>query len=288
MSSSPSKNSAERRGLIYGLFWSFGFLVAWFLSATSQNRGPSARSDRDPLPERVPSQSSSAVFAIPRPSVQASNSQEHDNTPPRKKWRDILGTLSTIVLLVANIILALATMKQVSLLGEQLETTQAAIVNITRISTDDVQPDGKSRTLTVAFKNAGKGIAHYVRISLKISYKDLPGKLAISSEPGVSWEIPVGELKPSPENEPNDSMEIKVISIDHERALQIDSVQQTMFVEGEVLFDNGFRKIRQPVCWALVSTPPNTLASRGANFQQCNAADAAWEYWFRLHKYRTQ
>jgi hypothetical protein len=171
MSSSSSENSPGRRGLLYILGFSFGFLFAWIFSKVLQKSGETIHPENSaPHPEdRVHSLAPSIVQ--PTYSIPQHNHSERrgEDAPLRKKFYEWSVGIGTLGLLVINAFLLIFTQRQADFMFQQLVGTQAAVIDFSSTFNDG------SGELAISLSNNGHVTAtdiHLVINARKESIKD--------------------------------------------------------------------------------------------------------------------
>jgi hypothetical protein len=135
---------------------------------------------------------------------------------------------------------------QTLLTRQQIEATQAAIINLTDSSTTFTGPnEGGGMALDIEVKNTGHAIAHDVIVRFEITKKTIPGDQVIGQP--TMWEIPIGEFAPSDPTR-------KGLQFEHPRVVsgkdfeRIKNTGETVRIEGYISYSNGFEPgIQQPV-----------------------------------------
>lgn len=268
------------------------------MTENSQADKPSQQASETVTPESNPHietdlapREAQAISHIPPPPITPPQAEQSggDHTPPWKKKLEISAVWIPFALLVVNILALCATNKaanaartaaeaalaQTVLLSEQLEATQSAMVNAFEPSRSGPYLDDTTFHFNLRFKNTGKGIAHNVNTELQITWKTLPTEASIGTP--VPWNVSIGELPPIVDPNDRGIDKTMVITVKPDQLKAIDAMKETIWIQGTISFDNGFRKalISQPVCFVWQSIPPNSGGN--GSFQTCDSFEMAYK-----------
>lgn len=200
-------------------------------------------------------------------------SQNHKTCKERKHWLDyatfgaeILGLLGlgiyaylTYGIWCANKTATQQMTAQTTLLGKQLEATQGAVIKLERT------PDLNGPGILIRIKNEGQTIAHGVVLEFQLSKRQLPTETPIGSP--IPWNVPIGEVPPVPpnlQNTGNDHLDFSYERVLDDADIQkLTNTEETLGLEGQISYNNGFREIHEPVCYSYLAY---TLKSKSGKF----------------------
>jgi hypothetical protein len=260
-----------------------GILIAYLLGILTTIKPEDHNRNRDKRiadshdSQRLP-QGLLSVMCIPRAlSDQEQAEKEHKERRETTSFWVRIGSLVILVIYAGFTILIWWANKQTTdLFSKQLESTQAAIVEIFQVTIEGPDPNHSALySINARMRNSGNGIAHGVNLNLKITTWNLPNEEIVGTP--ISWEEAIGELPHTPDRDQQAILKTKAITI--EDISLIDTTKQAILMSGTISFDNGFRRelINQPVCFVVESFPPDT--QHLSSLQTCGNFELALAHW---------
>jgi hypothetical protein len=136
-----------------------------------------------------------------------------------------------------------------------------------------MMPNGRLK-IQLAFNNVRYMTAHGVGADLAVTKQTLPERTNLGQ--AHSWQINIGELAPTEQGK-DGSLQVFWLEFSQMEVNRMNWRQQTVKVEGELSYRNGFRDINEPVCFAfLASSPPGSAAIQNdlnGFFETCDKSE---------------